>query len=43
MPEQIGGKSPRPGEVVDWQKRYERLEENIPGMVFSLLLHADGR
>ncbi len=43
MSEQIGRKSPRPREAVDWQKRYKRLEEIIPGMVFSLMLHADGR
>jgi len=29
--------------VVDWRKKYERLEENIPGMVFSMTLHPDRR
>jgi PAS domain S-box-containing protein len=29
--------------TVDWQERYQRLEENIPGMIFSLLRHADNR
>lgn len=43
MPEQTGKKQPRKRETVDWQKRYKRLEANIPGMVFSLVLHADGR
>jgi len=29
--------------VVDWRKKYQRLEDNIPGMVFSMTLHPDHR
>ncbi len=44
MPEQQTGKKKQlKKEAVDWQKRYQRLEENIPGMVFSLVLHTDSR
>lgn len=43
MPERNTKKKQQENEGVDWQKRYRRLEKNIPGMIFSLVLHADGR
>ncbi|MDP3479741.1 MAG: PAS domain S-box protein [Desulfoprunum sp.] len=43
MSEKTREKSQRKRETVDWQKKYQHLEENIPGMVFSFVLHADNR
>ncbi|MBB5347547.1 PAS domain S-box-containing protein [Desulfoprunum benzoelyticum] len=41
MAEQRGKKQRKGRNAVDWRKKYERLEENIPGMVFSLILYPD--
>lgn len=41
MSERTGKKRQTGRETVDWQKKYHRLEENIPGMVFSMTLAAD--
>lgn len=42
MPERTGKKRRTKRETVDWQKKYHLLEENIPGMVFSMTLSANG-
>ncbi len=42
MAEQRDGRKHKGRTAVDWRKKYERLEANIPGMVFSMTRHPDG-
>ena len=43
MPEQTGKKPETGNETNAWRKKYQRLEENIPGMVYSVLVTHDHR
>jgi PAS domain S-box-containing protein len=42
MAEQRDGRQHKGRTAVDWRKRYERLEANIPGIIFSMTRYPDG-